>query len=67
MRKVIAVIGFFVAGAVSVSAAHFTNVPVPVCGESIPRTMSIGARGDDVTVLQSILVSNGYFSATPNA
>ncbi len=69
MKKIIVIAGFislFASTTLNVSAAYFNNVPANVCSFSVNHVMSYGARGNEVTVLQTILYTGGYFSGTPN-
>lgn len=69
MKKIIVIAGFislFASAALNASAGYFNNVPTSTCSFAVDRNMRLGNRGDEVAVLQSILYSAGYFSATPN-
>ena len=69
MKKIMAitgVLGFFVSQALFVSAGYFNSDPIIRCEQSITRYLSVGSENMDVSILQSILVSNGYLKATPN-
>lgn len=69
MKKIIVLGGFLgivASGALHASAAYFNTTPVNRCDSNITRSLSLGSEGIEVSILQSILVSEGYLQTTPN-
>lgn len=66
MKKIIAIVGVFVAMVSTASAAYFDTTPLYQCQSHITSTLQFGAYGTEVYTLQQALFDAGFLSVVPN-